>query len=439
MIQKKRNNRLLYIIAITMAIASVGMIVRDINYFGKMSNADTKCCYAAALMMRQHLDPYNDSGMQHFWIKTFHNEPSAGPPPGDRNSEFVYLPQASCFFMPLSYFRWPIARYIFTILISIADIIFLWMLISYFLKELPLTLKLVLFAVLLQIAPLYNILFQGQWTTIAIAFAFGGWILEKQKHPILAALAMVFSTVKFTLTIPILAFWFWKRKYRTLGLSLALIFLITILCAAPSGIIPTLLNMKQELKKCTAFGAVNDTSTANPDQIHIITFGSLTHRLFDKIHWPSELLSDIMIVISIGALLLIVPRIEENYEGLELAAFNICGLLTVYHRSYDLVILPICTIPLIHLFINSYPRIRRFAIIQLFGLFLLMYVLTSWHFIDFAGRYWNVTPATIFLLIKLVLVFCFVQLLYLMRRASKSMTANNLPSEVNLSHSLSQI
>ncbi|MCL4531156.1 MAG: hypothetical protein M1282_17325, partial [Chloroflexi bacterium] len=194
---------------------------------------------------------------------------------------------------------------------------------------------------------------------------------------------------------------------------------VTFVSAAPTGVIPTIKAMHAAMTKETEFGADDDTSARNPDQIGIINLGATIHKMLTGRNALAEVITDGLIVFCIGGLLCVIPRIPlSETEGLEVALFNVAGLLIFYHRTYDMALLITAGIALLPFLRRS--RLSFETIILAISLVVLSYVCSSFRLMQIVGEWisWHQTIFLFFSFSRIIIVFCFIAGLFQLHRCT---------------------
>jgi hypothetical protein len=270
---------------------------------------DSAWCESRLLL--QHIDPYHSGPA---WLKI---ETEWG---GD--GLHYYSPASLVCLWPLAALDWTPAKMIWLFSKLCMTVYIFWMIRRRWLNRIPLD-KFLVFSLLVYASrPWREDIGDGQQTLFALGLFLMGYELALKKHPLWAAIALQFSLLKWTFTLPGLLWMACLGLYAPVGLALTLhgiliVFSSTWLATTPWNLVTEYVHT---LRNASALGDTDVNAVL-----------SLYPRL-----WQSKAL---VLLFQAGTFVAMVRRVRRGDLD-DLATFSIFviwTLLVVYHGEYDML------------------------------------------------------------------------------------------------------
>jgi hypothetical protein len=207
-------------------------------------------------------------------------------------------------------------------------------------------------AILLVWAPFRVTLRLGQISLMVTGLLLGTLSARQKKRDLLAGLLLGLSLCKFSLTLPFLLYFIFKREWRLVAVSLAIPVVLAELFALRMGIsiVDAFRAYSAVMAERQVQGYSGWTGTTEVKMLLLsLTGGNETLTLA---------MTAALILTALIAMSIVFKR-TPNSEGTHFAVLALFGLWSAYHRVYDSVI---CIIPAA-LFIDSieHKRMERFS------------------------------------------------------------------------------
>lgn len=253
----------------------------------------------------------------------------------------IYFPGTLATWIPLARAPWPMAKSIWLGVNLICTLLILGGL-AHLLGWRAGGWRLVLLAAFfLALSPVHTTIAMGQAALLATAALVGGMLAEQSGRQRLAGLCYALATlVKMQIGLPFLAYLAWRRRWRTLGTGVLILFVVTVGMAGrmQAAGIPWYGSWRANLAATASGGGHNDPLRANPGRYSLINLQYPLHELTDN-----RLVVNAATLAIVGAAALatvwLIRGCHPRQELLALSLVAVLGLLVAYHRSYDAVLL----------------------------------------------------------------------------------------------------
>lgn len=219
-------------------------------------------------------------------------------------------------------------------------------------KQWPVEARFCLFAGLLASAPFRVTVRNGQISLMIMALLMGALLARSRKMNILAGVLLGISLCKYSMTLPFLLYFAWKREWKIVFTALLIPAALTQVFAWRLGL--SLTELAGQYIDAISNAYVSSTSVdAGTSEIKLLLL-ALTGE--------NESLTTILTVaFSLAALIsmAIVFARKPHLETMHFAALALFALWTVYHRTYDYVLCLFVAVALVDSLIK-----RRFAVTE---------------------------------------------------------------------------
>ncbi len=332
---------------VTAAVISVHALQIGTQSIGKPGfGVDFELLYTVSALWGEHGNPYDDAALKETWRAV--GDPRL-PEPGRPITPNVYPLTVAPLIRPLTYVPFAAAIVIWSGIILASEA---WLMLYILrsaaagpgcaVRRIPIALALT--ALMLSYPVRLNL---ASLNIGMVAAALGIYAVQNGQRTWLAGAAFGLSLVKYSVTGPLGLLLMWRRQYRLLGVALAV--QVVLVCVATWGggyrhPLEWVGAMRAEVVHSLAPGAINAHDAITGGPMHL-GFRSLWNRIapgYDRLHW----------VVVAGVLCLVgasvirsardVPR-RRRYFDLPAAGLLAAGLLSFYHRAYDLIPVMILT------------------------------------------------------------------------------------------------
>ncbi len=257
----------------------------------------------------------------------------------------VYFPTTLPTFAPLAPASWTQAKAAVLAINLAATAFIAWGLTSLLRWRRSENRTIILWAMVLALAPLHTTMAIGQAAIVATAAIVAGMLLERAGRGTMAGLLYgVAIIVKLQIGLPFLAYLIWRRRWpAAIAASLTTVAL-TVVSIGRMGVagVPWWTSWMANLDRLSGPGGINDASPANPDRYALIDLRYLLESIGIGGRWADALTFGLVGLAALATVLLIRGR-YPNRELLAMSLVAVLCLLVTYHRYYDavLVVLPI--------------------------------------------------------------------------------------------------
>jgi hypothetical protein len=267
----------------------------------------------------------------------------------------IYPPFSVTILSPLALVSFEQARIIWLGINLLATGTCIYLVLCYF-NDWPRRAKYYLVLLLVSWAPFRVTLRVGQISLIITAVLLGALVARSRKRMFLAGVLLGLSLCKFTLTLPFVLYFLWKREWKILTVAVSLILILTQIYALRLG-----LSVVEVVKN---YANILGQISGSRDIAYV---GST--EIKPLLIWMSRgnddatnILLALLVVASLIVVAVVFARRPEA-EPVHFAILALFALWTVYHRTYDsvLYILPVAL--LIDFFVH-----RRFVTFSIFWL-----------------------------------------------------------------------
>lgn len=332
--------------------------------------------YGSRAILTGH-NPYSDNSLNLVWQESHAPlEMQPGPPA----RQFIYPPLLAVL-IPTGLLDWHIGMPAITWLSYGAGMLSAGLLASIGGKEWRGWQRGLLFSAILLLPALMRVLYFGQSTLIICACLAGALFAHSRGREILCGVLLAFALTKFTLTLPFILLFLYRREAKPVLIAFAVFATLNLLLFAPIGLAPALHDYAAQIKATSVAGGPNDPLAIHFDsQIAMIHLPELLRLLFG----PNRVLIKVLTpLFGLTALLIAIwvtragARKEKAFANpLEIAVAMITALFLFYHRYYDLAALMFVGYGLLTYRLR-FPDRQRIAWNMTFALFLTLGYLTS--------------------------------------------------------------
>ena len=281
-----------------------------------------------------------------------------------------YPPYSVVAFSPLSLVPFDELCVLWLILNLVATVVCLYLTFEIWGKEWPRDARFYLSAMLLCWAPFRTTLRNGQLSLLITALLLGAILAYKRKKKIQAGLFLGLSLIKYTLSLPFLLYWLWRRQWKSVAIALLVPSILTLIFELHPRLVPT-------------HAAINHDVGATPISIHNASFqinsaqtkmprvtlvgnatadyfaAGIKHLLNNSSFlmgrteiktlicalvgdaWLGSLITGILVLAALVGMM-VVFRMGPSCENTHFALLALFSLWSVYHRAYDAVL---CLMP----------------------------------------------------------------------------------------------
>ena len=180
-------------------------------------------------------------------------------------------------------------------------------------------------------APFRVTLRNGQISILILAALLASLALRAGGKQALAGVLFGLALAKYSLTLPFLLYFIWKREWRLVAVSLGVVLALTQVFAFVEGV-----SAFEAVSNYSA--AVNAVYNAEPDYFIGTTEIQVLFFALTGSGAATSILTGILVAVALVALALTFKRSRED-EGSRFAALALFSLWFAYHRTYDCVIL----------------------------------------------------------------------------------------------------
>jgi hypothetical protein len=247
------------------------------------------------------------------------------------------LPSALPLFLPLAILPPAPAALVLWVL-NFAGLLFsLWAMAELWCTRWTTTEKLWVFAVILQSRLIQSVAYRGQPSLLMLAAVLAALMLERRARHLLAGFALVVASAKFTLAVPLVAYWIWSREWRPLLWASILGVLLCVPAVVQWG--PTELTSKW--MDSVAF--IDQWNLRNGDTWHVTSWSVILGAFLGVGSARTFAASMTASIVACAGLLLIERRFPASDLGTRVpwkfAVLTALGNVAIYHRVYDGVML----------------------------------------------------------------------------------------------------
>jgi hypothetical protein len=202
----------------------------------------------------------------------------------------------------------------------------------------------------------------GQNALVIVALILGALVARQKGNKIAGGLLLGLSLIKYSLALPFLLYLLWKREWKMIFSSLALVALLTAVYAvhldiSPFKAITDSLSMVREVQ-------LSASSYVGTTEIRVLMLDLTAHN-----ELAASVLTTAVTLAALLAMAIVFVREPED-ETIHFSLLSLFALWTAYHRVYDSVL---CIIPAALLIdYRLRNRFRRFSAFWLCGLGLLI-------------------------------------------------------------------
>lgn len=187
-------------------------------------------------------------------------------------------------------------------------------------------------ALLLQSRLIQSVAYRGQPSLLMLACVLGAFVASRRGAYWLAGAAAAFTSAKFTLMLPLLAFWAWQRSWRPL---------LWTLVFGTAASLPPLFSVGPEAFArgfLDSLAFIADYNVVHGDPFHVISLRAIVGL------WPlsepvARALCALCALLAFGFLWRRMRASSAELESWIFAGFTALGLIGMYHRVYDAVLL----------------------------------------------------------------------------------------------------
>jgi hypothetical protein len=237
------------------------------------------------------------------------------------------LPSGLLLFTSLAVFPVKVALRLIWILSFAALVFSLWLMLRLWAGDWSASERWWMVALLAQSRLIQSIAYRGQPTLLMLAATLTAlWAADRGRRVLAGAMGAVLS-IKFTLGIPVAAYWIWRRQWRPIAWALAIVAALSIPAIASIGPGRVVAGFTDSMRALAAW------NHAAPDNtFHLTSWSAITDRLGTGGNIASALLG-------LAATLFLLFRPREVSPAWQWAGFTALGMVAVYHRAYDAVLL----------------------------------------------------------------------------------------------------
>jgi Glycosyltransferase family 87 len=183
--------------------------------------------------------------------------------------------------------------------------------------------------ILAQSRLIQSVAYRGQFSLFVLALGLQALVWAQQGRAVLAGLLLAVACIKYTLALPFVAYFMWKRHWR--ALASAAVFLVAgcLAAALPMGL-PT---VARTLPESVAAFLHQDQSEASYHVMHWMGLYATAFGASSRTAWWLNLLTTVAVAVGIAAVYR--RHGSEDRGGWGLAAVTIASLTALYHRVYD--------------------------------------------------------------------------------------------------------
>lgn len=293
--------------------------------------------YTEARAWLEGVSPYDALGLDA--VASRAKGDPAWPPTRRGNADLLYPPTTFVVLAPVAVFDWPVARVVW-IGVNIALVLVMawslcvlaglkrdewgaWLLVGAFLV----------------FAPVLTSIKHGQTAVLVFALAAAGEALRVKGQGRFGGVLLGLSAcVKPQIGLPLLALEGWRRRWRVLIPGLITIGVVGAIAVARLGGLGWVAELRANVAAFTATGA-GDPSPLNAIRYQMVNL----HPLVVDLLGPNVPVGLIVwgVVGLIGAAYFLLPRRMQEHPSdlLAMTMVSAMGLMLVYHRSYDAIVL----------------------------------------------------------------------------------------------------
>jgi hypothetical protein len=244
------------------------------------------------------------------------------------------LPSALATLAPLALFSFERAARVMWLVTFAALLFSLWAMIELWTEQWSVAERLLVAALLAQSRLIQSIAYRGQPSLFVLAAVLAALLASRRHAPAVAGAALVLALGKFTLALPLVAFWIWNREWRPLAWAAA----IGGVCS-----LPALLAIPPGALIHGWVDSVAFLERYNEDDFipfHLTNWSAIYVRLLGHDSVLASALSAGLLVAGAGAVGWSVRRAAGDVAwSWKFGALTALSMVTVYHRVYDAVVL----------------------------------------------------------------------------------------------------
>jgi len=222
-----------------------------------------------------------------------------------------------------------------------------------------------LFAALFVSWPAYRVtLRNGQISVIVLALLLGAILARRRAQPVIAGALLGLALLKYSLTLPFLAYFLVKRQWKMCGVALATVALLTQVFGMRLG----LSAFEATRRYVEVVGRMQAGNS--PGYTGTTEFSLLASSVFGTNVWTA-VAAAVVAVIGLLAVLIASAR-NDRREDACLSALSVLALWSAYHRNYDEVICITVVAFLINLSLGSQRPLVPVVILVLLNALLIL-------------------------------------------------------------------